>query len=59
MKEALFTLFIHFCTAQGCETKPLTDGWESLEECQAQVPMYYAMAPGDYLMECKEWPPSK
>lgn len=53
MTTALFTLFIHFCTPEtGCETKPLSQ-WDSLEECQAQVPMYYALAPGDYIMECK------
>lgn len=54
MTATLFTLFISYCTPEtGCETKPLSDGWETLEECQAQIPMYYALAPGDYLMECK------
>jgi hypothetical protein len=53
MKEALFTLFIHYCLNQQCETKPLSSSWATLEECQAQIPIYYAMVPGDYLMECK------
>lgn len=53
MKTALFTLFIHYCVNAQCTTKPLSNGWVTLEECQAQIPIYYAMAPGDYLMECK------
>lgn len=53
MNTALFTLFIHFCTPEtGCETKPLGQ-WPTLAECQAHVPVYYALVQGDYLMECK------
>lgn len=53
MKLALITLFIHFCTPEtGCQTKPLSQ-WDTLEQCQAQVPLYYALAPGDYLMDCR------
>jgi hypothetical protein len=53
MNTALFTLFIHYCIDQRCETKPLSTGWETLDACQAQIPIYHALAPGDYLMECK------
>ena len=52
MNTALFTLFIHYCLNQKCETQPLSQ-WDTLEECQAQIPIYYVMVPGDYLMECK------
>ena len=52
MTTALFTLFISFCTADGCKTQALSD-WQTIEECQQQVPLYYAMVPGDYLMECR------
>lgn len=48
----LFTLFISFCTPDGCKTQALSD-WQTIEECQQQVPLYYALAPGDYIMECK------
>lgn len=53
MTAVLFTLYIHYCTAQGCETKPLSQ-WPTLEECLAQIEMYHAVVPGNYSMECKQ-----
>ena len=53
MTTTLFTLFISFCLPEtGCKTQALSD-WQTIEECQQQVPLYYAMVPGDYLMECR------
>lgn len=53
MNTVLFTLFIHFCTPDGgCTRMPLSE-WETIEQCQAQVPVYYALVEGDYTMECE------
>lgn len=53
MTAALFTLLIHYCTDQGCDTKPLGQ-WDTHQQCADQAAILHAMVPGDYITECTD-----